>query len=99
MPNLVDSIRANLAENSGKLSFPFIQSVAESGTTQYLHPTPNMRLCIISLSSGHEVLGMAQVLDAANDVETIGNQVAYDNAIGELWNVCGSIAKVIDQCK
>ena len=91
----ISKIKKNLDENNGKLSFPFIQSIVEEGTVQYLHPTPNMRLCIITLSSGHEVLGKAQVLDSANDVEAIGNKVAYDNAVSELWGTIGNIAKVL----
>ena len=88
------AIQAMLQTNSGKLSYPFIKSVADSATTLYLHPTPNMRLCILTLPTGHEVLGKAQVLDSANDVEELGNKVAYDNAVKELWDVCGAIAKL-----
>lgn len=46
-------------------------------------------------SRGHEVLGLAQVLDSANDVEEIGNAVALANAKNSLWPVIGSIAKVL----
>ena len=53
-----------------------------------------MRLCIITLSTGHEVLGKAQVLSAANDIEQIGNQVALTNATNEIWTLVGSIAKL-----
>ena len=92
---LLAGISLCLEQNSGKLTFPFLQSLVETGTVQYLHPTSTMRLCIITLESGHEVLGVAQVLDPANDIEELGNKVAYDNAIGELWGTIGSIAKAI----
>lgn len=91
----IESINKNLVANNGKLSFDFILSLVDKGTVQYLHPTPTMRLCIISLESGHEVLGKAQVLDASNDVEEIGNKVAYDNALSDIWVTIGSIAKVL----
>ena len=96
MSKLSDDIQAELSRNNGKLSVDFINLQAERATTTYLHPTPNMRLCIIHLpETGHEVLGVAQVLDVANDVEAIGNNVAYDRAVNELWSVFGNIAKAL----
>jgi len=95
MKVLVDNIKANLKVNGGRISFDFIQNLAENAETIYLHPTPNMRLCVLRLYSGHEVLGMAQVLDSKNDDEELGNKVAYKRAVDELWAVCGSIAKVV----
>lgn len=83
-----------LVDNNNKLSKSFIDSVAATASINYLQPTPNMRLCVLTLSSGHEVLGKAQVLDAANDNEELGNQVAYNNAVNELWALCGTIAKL-----
>lgn len=92
--DFMNDIQTQLQANNGKLSYPFIQSVADSATRTFLRPTPNMRLCILTLPTGHEVLGKAQVLDSANDVEELGNKVAYDNAVNELWAVCGAIAKL-----
>ena len=92
---MIEQVREELKSNKGKLSFPFISRLAEEGTITYLHPTQNMRLCIITLKSGHEVLGVAQVLDASNDVEEIGNNIAYSNAVNEVWKVIGAIAKAI----
>lgn len=90
----VKSIFNELVDNNGKLSKAFIDSVAATASVNYSRPTPNMRLCILTLPTGHEVLGKAQVLDALNDVEELGNQVAYDNAVNELWALCGTIAKL-----
>jgi len=95
MQALADNIKAQLKSNGGKISPDFIDNLAENAEIIYLHPTPNMRLCILKVYSGHEVLGMAQVLDTRNDDSKIGNKVAYDNAKNELWKVCGNIAKVI----
>jgi len=92
---LADNIKANMESNGGKISPDFIANLAEHGDIIFLHPTPNTRICIISIYSGHEVVGIAQVLDAKNDVEEIGNNVAYENATNELWRVCGSIAKIL----
>ena len=95
MKDLGHEIKNNLISNKGKISYEFIKDLAEEAEVIYLHPTKNMRLCILILPSGHEVLGKAQVLDDKNDVESIGNSVAYTNAVNELWAVCGNIAKVL----
>jgi len=89
---LNDTVKAFLAANDNKLRPDLLQSEVDKGTVTYLHPTPNMRLCIIKLEAGHEVLGMAQVLDATNDVEEIGNSIAYADAVNKLWPVLGAIA-------
>lgn len=92
--NLQQSIIDELAENSNKISSLFINNIVAQSSIQYLKPTPNMRLCIITLPTGHEVLGKAQVLDALNDVEQLGNNVALTNATNEIWALVGSIAKL-----
>ena len=100
MKILADEIKAQLDSIEdggvkGKISFNFIANLAENAEVIYLHPTANMRLCILKLYSGHEVLGMAQVLDSKNDAEELGNKVAYDRAVNELWGVVGTIARAI----
>jgi len=95
MKVLADNIKNQLEENDGKISFDFISNLAEDAEKIFLHPTPNMRICVLTLYSGHEVYGVAQVIDAKNDVEEIGNKVAFDNARDQLWNVCGAIAKIV----
>ena len=92
--NLQQSIIDELAKNSNKISPAFINNIVAQSSIQYLKPTPNMRLCIITLPTGHEVLGKAQVLDVSNDVEQIGNKVALTNATNEIWALVGSIAKL-----
>lgn len=94
IPDLQQMIIDELAENSNKISPKFVNNLVVMSAVQYLHPTPNMRLCIITLPTGHEVLGKAQVLDASNDVEEIGNNVALTNATNEIWTLVGSIAKL-----
>ena len=79
----------------GKISFDFINDLTNDSEKIYLHPTPNMRICILKLKSGHEVYGVAQVLDANNDIEEVGNKIAFDRARDELWQVVGAIAKAL----
>lgn len=95
MSKMIDSIAKELDGNNGMISFAFIEGLVEEGTVQHFHLTDNMRVCVIRLESGHEVLGKAQVLNAENDNQEKGEQVAYENAVGELWAVCGSIAKAL----
>jgi len=90
--SLHTNVKEAIASNNGKLSYKFIVDEVANGTTTYTQLTPNMRVCVIRLQSGHEVIGVAQVLDAANDVESIGNEVALTNATNELWKVFGAIA-------
>ena len=92
MSSLHNEVKEAVKGNDGKLPYSFLMSQVSAGSVTYLHPTDNMRLCIIRLTSGHEVLGVAQVLDAKNDVESIGNEVALENATNELWKVFGAIA-------
>jgi len=90
-----DSIKVNLDSNNGKIHPTFIDNLAEHAEAVYMHPTPNTRICVLTLYSGHEVVGIAQVLDAKNDDEDIGNSIAYENAKNELWKLCGNIAKIL----
>lgn len=92
--NLQQFIIDELSSNSNRISPTFINSIVSQSTIQYFQLTPNMRVCVITLPTGHEVLGKAQVLDVANDVEEIGNRVALTNATNELWALVGAIAKL-----
>jgi hypothetical protein len=90
--SLYDDVKVALAANANKLPVAFVNEQIEQSTVTFLKLTPNMRVCIIRLQSGHEVIGIAQVLDASNDVEEIGNNVALQNATNELWKTFGAIA-------
>lgn len=92
--NLQQLIIDELEMNSNKISPTLISNIVAQSNVQYFNLTPNMRVCVITLPTGHEVLGKAQVLDASNDVEDIGNKVALTNAANEIWALVGSIAKL-----
>ena len=93
--HLVQSLQQELTKTGNRITPAFIDSVLQASTITYHQLTPNMRVCVIKTPTGHEVLGLAQVLDSANDVEEIGNAVALANAKNNLWPVVGSIAKVL----
>lgn len=92
--NFVESIHTELATNTNKISPTFIKSLVTQSVVTYNQLTGNMRVCTITLPTGHEVIGIAQVLDSSNDIESIGNQVALTNATNELWKLVGTIAKL-----
>ena len=94
---LIQSELDRVGENKlkGKLSPDFINKLADDSVKIYLHPTETMRICILQLTTGHEVYGVAQVLRAENDNESLGKKVAYDNARDKIWSTMGSIAKAL----
>jgi len=91
--NIIELIKDGLATNGNKLSAKLIDRLYLSSKITHVQPTPNTRVCVITLPTGHEVVGYAQVLDAANDVEEIGQRIAEENAKEEIWGLCGAIAK------
>jgi len=95
MQVIADAIKLNLDSNGGKISPDFIDNLAANAEYVWLHPTLRTRLCIMTIYSGHEIVGKAQVLDADNDVKTIGEEVAFNDAKEQLWQICGSIALAI----
>ena len=92
--NLQQLIIDELGMNSNKISPTLINNIVAQSNVQYFPLTPTMRVCVITLPTGHEVLGKAQVLDSKNDVESVGNAVALTNAANEIWALVGSIAKL-----
>ena len=95
--DLIAEIKRELETNKNKLSPAFINSIASHRETKVSHAqiTPNTRVCVVTLPSGHDLVGYAQVLDKNNDVELVGQEVAYTNAIKKLWSTCGTIAKTL----
>lgn len=93
--DLLSEVKTELERNDNKISPNFIGELVLKSTQKHFQLTSTMRVCVLTLPSGHEVLGKAQVLDPANDIESIGNAVARDNAINEIWAQVGSIAKAL----
>jgi hypothetical protein len=93
----IKQLKGAMEANGGKIPFSFIEQHLNHRDTKVTHAqlTPNTRVCVITLTTGHDLVGYAQVLDADNDDALIGQQVAYENAKEEIWRVFGSIGKVI----
>ena len=97
MKSFKNKLQDELLESGGKISPRFVDGMLNDPKTgvTYVQITPNTRVCVITLTTGHELVGIAQVLEAKNDVELIGQEVAYENAAEKIWSTLGSIAKVL----
>lgn len=93
----IEEFKIILKQHNGKIPETFIEKYLNHEKTKVTHAqlTPNTRVCVITLTTGHDLVGYAQVLDAKNDEELIGQEVAYNNAKEEIWVAFGSIAKVL----
>ena len=94
MSKLYTDLEVAVKENDGKIPYSFIQEQVANATITHHRLTPNCRVCAITLESGHEVIGVAQVLLASNDDAAIGQKVALQRAEDMLWATLGSIAKL-----
>lgn len=97
MPNFIDRLRTNLREHNGRIHPSFCEAMLNDPNTKVTHTqvTKNTRVCVITLTTGHDLIGYAQVLDSGNDDRYLGEQVAYKDASEKIWAVLGSIAKVL----
>lgn len=95
--NFLAELKEELDANGGKVPFTFVEKMLNDTKTKISHTrvTPNTRVCVITLRTGHDLVGYAQVLDAKNDVEAIGREIAYNNARDGIWAALGAIAKVL----
>jgi len=91
----VANLKNAIDSNEGKIPLWFTEQHLNSAKVTHAQVTPNTRVCVITLTTGHDLVGYAQVLDAENDVELVGQEIAYNNAKEEIWRVFGSIGKVI----
>ena len=92
--NLKKMIKVELAKSGNRISLDFINRLIEVSEIEYFSLSPNTRVCLLRLPTGHEIIGKAQVLDAKNDVEMIGKSVARTDAKNQLWQLVGTIAKL-----
>jgi len=94
MSNVLTRI-ANELESDNKLSQAFIEKELNASTVEHGKIGDSCRVCVITLPAGHKLVGYALVLDPVNDVELIGQEVAYNNAKEKIWEAYGSIAKAL----
>lgn len=89
---LIKSLKEDLENNGNKISYDFVAAVAKKSKVTHMLATSRTRVCVLTLPTGHEVVGYSQVLFDVNDVPEIGKQVAYKNAEDKIWDVLGAIA-------
>ena len=56
---------------------------------EYHRLTKRMTVCVMTLKSGFEVLGMSACVDVKNYNQAKGESVAYENAFDQLWELQG----------
>ena len=57
--------------------------------TEYHNVSPRMILCTVTVKCGFVFTGMSSCLDDKIFDETIGKQIAYENAIESMWQCYG----------
>lgn len=61
---------------------------------EYTKLGTKMTACILTLENGHEVVGMAGVVDASKYDITIGAKYAREKAVEQLWPLLGYIKQI-----
>jgi hypothetical protein len=54
----------------------------------------NLTICLLILKSGWTVIGHAAPISAGNFDEAKGREIAYENAVRQLWPLFGFAAKI-----
>jgi hypothetical protein len=72
-----------------KLTKEYIESLVIG--TKYFY-TKKTTVCILTPVNGFEILGKAGTIDPKNFDKVIGEKIAYDNAITQLWAHEGYLA-------
>ena len=94
--NILSKIREELKGNDNKISKEFVEGIINQyGRIVYQKIGNNTRVCVITLCSGHSLVGYARVIDPSNDVEKIGNKIAREKAEAKVWELIGMLAIAI----
>lgn len=71
-----------------KITLEHIKSKIKSHTFTKL-PSGKVLICEITLENGFTVRGEAAVVDPANYVQVMGEEIAYKDAIDKIWQLEG----------
>ncbi len=55
----------------------------------YVHAEGTLTICVLTLQNGFTVTGQSACADIANYKQDIGERMAYDNAVKEIWKFLG----------
>ncbi|MBR0573691.1 MULTISPECIES: Gp49 family protein [Pasteurellaceae] len=61
--------------------------------TEYHRLTQSLTVCVLTLKNGFEVLGQSAVADPNNYNQEIGENIAYEDAFGKIWQLEGYFLK------
>ena len=92
---ILKGLKADMDANGGKISKGFVDAYAEKCTYTFKQVDESVRVCVLTTTNGNKIVDKAMVLDPANDVEEIGNEVAKDNCTNQLWVFLGGLAKTL----
>lgn len=59
----------------------------------YLHAEGTLTICVLTLQNGFTVTGQSACADIANYKQDIGERMAYDNAVNEIWKFLGYVLR------
>ena len=92
---LLGEIENELKESNGRISEDFIETMNASCTAEYGKIGDSCRVCVLTMKTGHRLVGEALVLDSNNDVEELGNSAARKKAEAKMWELIGALAKLV----
>ena len=91
---LIDDIRECL-DIHGTIIPAFVQSIEDNSTYEYSKIGTSTRVCVMTLYSGHVLVGYARSIDPSKDNEELGNRAARKNIGNQLWDLLVTIAKLM----
>ena len=89
-------LKQDLAANRGKISSSFVEVYSNMCTYEYGQTGDSCRTCVLTTTNGNKIVGHSLVLDPNNDVEEIGNKVAREKCVEQLWSFLGGLAKCME---
>jgi len=96
---LVNSIKWDLKVNNGKLSENLVEGALQESEKRYDYHR-GVTTCIVTLPTGHKVVGYAMIMKECNSDNILGAKVALADAKKKLWNLLAIIAKLfMKECK
>ena len=56
---------------------------------EFIRHGETLTICVLTLHSGFQLIGQSACIDPANFDATIGEKIAYDNAVEKMWELEG----------
>jgi hypothetical protein len=93
----LDYIKSQIGSAHYMRGFRMVQAAAHSDWSAKDNGIPdsvqNLTICLIVTKSGWTVIGHSTPLSGGNFDETKGREIAYENAVRQLWPLFGFAAK------